>query len=67
MVIIIRNGLGRGLRMCLSGFFIGAAVMGRPNPVLFPALLLLYFIFGRKEMKMFGQRGNTEKETQYKS
>jgi len=51
-VIIIRNGLGRGLRMCLAGFFIGAAVMGRPNLVLFPALLLLYFIFWRKDLKI---------------
>lgn len=52
IVIILRNGLGRGHKLCPAGFFIGCAVMGRPNLILFPALLLLYFVFGKKGLKI---------------
>lgn len=51
MVIIIRNRLGTWPRTCLAGLLLGAAIMGRPNLILFPALLALYFIFGKSHLR----------------
>lgn len=52
IVIILRNGIGRGHKLSLAGFFMGCAVMGRPGLILFPALLFLYFIFSENSLKV---------------
>jgi hypothetical protein len=52
ILIIMRNKQAGAKKMCLAGFFIGAAIMGRPNMVLFPALLVLYFLFGKNGLKV---------------
>lgn len=47
ILIIMRDEQAGAKKMCLAGFFVGAAIMGRPNMVLFPALLVLYFLFDK--------------------
>ncbi len=44
IAVIIRYGLDSGLKMFLAGLLMGAGIMGRPNLILFPAFLILYFL-----------------------
>lgn len=55
IVIIIRDGTRSVLAMGLAGLFIGMAVMGRPNLILFPVLLLPVLVFGREKRTVLMQ------------
>ena len=56
ILIIVKNNAFRNIYWVYSGILIGAAVMGRPNLILFPVLLLLYFLYGKAFKKNLPQR-----------
>ena len=56
ILMIVKNNASRNLYWSCSGILLGAAVMGRPNLIFFPVLLLFYFLSGRTFKKNLIQR-----------
>nr|HID58937.1 hypothetical protein [Desulfobacterales bacterium] len=51
-IVLIMKDMQSIAKSWLAGLCVGAAIMGRPNLILFPVLLFLYFTFGKDKLNL---------------